>query len=150
MGLSLWLRQQRICLKCRRPRFDPWVGKIPWRRKWQPTPGLLPGKSHRQRNLVDYSPWGHKESDTTEWFHFLSLSILIWVKFCLCNSLLTLHYNKNWIFHSKGKVCLIYWWTWIPSASASNIEQIEKETWYQTEFQNNSFIVAKSWLENSA
>ena len=42
-----------------------------WRRKWQPTPVVLPGKSHGQRNLVGYSPWGHKESDTTEWLHFL-------------------------------------------------------------------------------
>ena len=41
-------------------------GKIPRRRKWQPTPVFLPGKSHRQRRLVGYSPWGHKESDTTE------------------------------------------------------------------------------------
>ena len=46
--------------------FDPWVGKIPWRRKWQPTPVFLPGKSHGQRNLTGYSPWGHKESDMTE------------------------------------------------------------------------------------
>ena len=52
-----------ICLQCRRPRFDPWVGKIPWRRKWQPTPVLLPGKSHGQRSPVGYSPWGRKESD---------------------------------------------------------------------------------------
>ena len=49
-----------------RPGFDPWVGKIPWRRKWQPTPVFLPGKSHGQRSLVGYSPWGHKESDMTE------------------------------------------------------------------------------------
>ena len=39
---------------------------IPWRRKWQPTPIFLPGESHGQRSLVGYSPWGHKESDTTE------------------------------------------------------------------------------------
>jgi len=38
--------------------FDPWVGKIPWSRKWQPTPIFLPGKSHRQRSLAGYSPWG--------------------------------------------------------------------------------------------
>ena len=44
--------------------FNPWVGKIPWRRKWQPTPVFLPGGSHGQRSLADYSPWGHKESDT--------------------------------------------------------------------------------------
>ena len=41
-------------------------GKIPWRRKWQPTPVFLPGKSHGQRSLVDYSPWCHKELDTAE------------------------------------------------------------------------------------
>ena len=47
-------------LQCRRPCFDSWVEKIPWRRKWQPTPVFLPGKSHGQRNLVGYSPWDHK------------------------------------------------------------------------------------------
>ena len=51
-------------------RFDPWVRKIPWRRKWHPTPVLLPGKFHGWRSLVGYSPWGHKESDTTEQLHF--------------------------------------------------------------------------------
>ena len=49
--------------------FNPWVGKILRRRKWQPTPVLLPGKSHGQRNLVGYSPRGCKESDTTERLH---------------------------------------------------------------------------------
>ena len=44
----------------------PWVGKIPWRREWQPTPVFLPGEFHGQRRLVGYSPWGCKESDTTE------------------------------------------------------------------------------------
>ena len=48
------------CLLCRKCRFNPWVRKIPWRRKWQPTPVFLPGKSHGQRNLAGYSPWGHK------------------------------------------------------------------------------------------
>ena len=43
-----------------------WVGKILWRREWQPTPVFLPGKSHEKRSLVDYSLGGHKESDTTE------------------------------------------------------------------------------------
>ena len=52
-------------------RWEAWVWflgrKIPWRRKWHPTPVFLPGKSHGQRSLVGYSPWGYKESDTTEW-----------------------------------------------------------------------------------
>ena len=47
--------------------ISEWVGKIPWRRKWQPTPVLLPRKSHGRRSLVGYIPWGCKESDMTEW-----------------------------------------------------------------------------------
>ena len=69
-GLPWWLRQQSICLQCGRPRFNPWVGKTPWRRTRQHIPVLLPGKSHGQRSLVGYSPWDRKESDTTEQLHF--------------------------------------------------------------------------------
>ena len=47
----------RVCLQCRRPGCDPWVGKIPWRRTWQPTPVFLPGESHPQRSLAAYSLW---------------------------------------------------------------------------------------------
>ena len=46
--------------------FDSWLRKIPWRRKWQPTPVFLPGEPHGQRSLEGYSPWDGKESDTTE------------------------------------------------------------------------------------
>ena len=46
--------------------FDPWIGKIPWRRERQPTLVFLPGEFHGQRSLVGYSPWGRKESDTAE------------------------------------------------------------------------------------
>ena len=60
-----------MCLQCGRPGFDPWIGKIPWRRKWQPTPVFLPGEFHGQRSLVGYGPWGHKESDMTEWLTML-------------------------------------------------------------------------------
>ena len=62
-GLPRWLRGEEFtcqCRRCRRCGLDPWVGKIPWRRKWQPTPVFLPGESHGQKNLADYSPWGHK------------------------------------------------------------------------------------------
>ena len=54
------------CRRHQRRGFNPWAGKIPWRRKWQPTLVSLPGKSHGQRSLAGYSPWGHKESDMTE------------------------------------------------------------------------------------
>ena len=49
-----------------RDMVDPWVGKIPWRRAWQPTPVFWPGESHGQRSQVCYSPRGHKELDTSE------------------------------------------------------------------------------------
>ena len=68
--LALWWR---VYLKSRRPGFDPWVGKIPSRRKWQPTPLFLPGEFHEQGSLVGYSPWGSKELDTMEW---LTLSLM--------------------------------------------------------------------------
>ena len=67
MGLPRWLGGKESACQRRKPGFDPWVGKIPWRRAWQPTPVFWPGESHRQRSLAGYSPWGHEESDTTEW-----------------------------------------------------------------------------------
>ena len=70
------LRQLRICLQCGRPRFDPWFGKIPWCRKWHPSPVLLPGELHGQRNLAGYSLWGRKESDITEQLNTCTLSYI--------------------------------------------------------------------------
>ena len=58
------------CLPIMRQTRVPWIRKIPWRRKCKPTAVLLPGKSHGWRSLVGYSPWGRKESDTTERLHF--------------------------------------------------------------------------------
>jgi len=63
-GLPRWLSGKESTCQCRRHRFDPWIGKIFWRRKWKPTPVSLLGKSHGQRNLVGYSPWCHKDLDT--------------------------------------------------------------------------------------
>ena len=57
------------CRRHKRHRFNPWVGKISWRRKWQPTPELLPEESHEQWSLVGYSPWGRTESNMTEHVH---------------------------------------------------------------------------------
>ena len=54
------------CRGCRSCGFNPWVEKIPWRRKWQPTPISLPGESHGLRSLAGCSPCGHKESGMTE------------------------------------------------------------------------------------
>ena len=77
-GLPRWLSVKEFTYQCRRHRtrrFNPWVGKIYWRRKWQPTPIFLPGKSHGQRSLVGYGLQGLKESDTTR-----QLSTLKWLK----------------------------------------------------------------------
>ena len=59
-GFPRWLSGKESDCKCRRCGFNPWVRKIPWRRKWQPTPVLLPAKPHGQRSLEGYSPGGHK------------------------------------------------------------------------------------------
>ena len=61
---SLVVSWERICLQHRRPRFDPWVGKISWRREWQPTPVFLLREFHVQRSQDGYSTWDHKESDS--------------------------------------------------------------------------------------
>ena len=65
-GLPWWLSDKESTCQCKRRGFDPWVRKIPWRRKWPPAPVFLPGKSHGQRCLVGYSPWVAKELDTTK------------------------------------------------------------------------------------
>ena len=76
------------CRRYKRQGFDPWLGKIPWRRKWQPIPVFFTGKFHWQRSLAGSSPWGHKESDTTE-------------RVCACARAHThtqTHTQVNWMF----------------------------------------------------
>ena len=66
------------CRRCKRLEFDPWVGKIPWRRKWHPTPVFLHGKSPEQRRLAGYGPWGCKGTRVSIWllFAFLELALI--------------------------------------------------------------------------
>ena len=92
---------KEICLPCGRPRFDPWVGKIPWGREMLPTPGFWPREFHRL-----YSPWGHRESDVTEQLSLLGKQLRFhhyWtrsVKFGTCTQL-------NIIYQSKRKINFI-------------------------------------------
>ena len=83
--------------QCRRHWFDPWDRKIPWRRKWWPIPVFLPGRFHGQRSLVGYSPWGQKESDTTEQLtDVLELGVLCLFVFIEAGSIslfVMLHYH---------------------------------------------------------
>ena len=72
------------------------AANICWRRRWHPTPGLLPGKSHGQRILVGYSSWGHKELDMTERLHFHSLYILEIKKIIIFSQLLNWWWMKPW------------------------------------------------------
>ena len=77
--------------------FDPWVEKILWSRKWQPSPVFLPEKSYGQRNLVGYSPWGQRESDTTEHTHTPmgdSITVMESMGFGIITS-----GSESWLYH---------------------------------------------------
>ena len=77
---GLMVKNTPQCRRCWRCEFDPWVGKITWRRGWQPAPVFLPGEFHGQRSLMSYSPLGCKELDTTEATEPTGMSIY----FCVC------------------------------------------------------------------
>ena len=80
-GLPMWHSGKEFACRCRRymrRRFNPWVMKIPWSRKWQPIPVFLPGKFHGQRSLSSYSPWGHKELDMAEHTYKHTLTDITW------------------------------------------------------------------------
>ena len=81
MGLLQWLGSKRICLQCRRYGFNPWAGQIPWRRKWQPTRLLLPGKSHGWRTLAATVHEVAKELDMTEQLNHSNEIVRIITKF---------------------------------------------------------------------
>ena len=99
-----------VVFQCRRPGFSPLVGRIPWRRKWLPTPVLMTGELHEQRSPVGYSPWGLKESDSTEQ---LTFSLLVfhctcmdewmdgWICVCVCVCV----YTPQFLYP------FICWWT---------------------------------------
>ena len=84
--LPKWLSGKESACQYRRCKFSPWVGKIPWRRKWQSTPGFLPGESHGQRNLKRYMgsqvrhDWAHMQTSHCSSVSFLQCSSLIYVQ----------------------------------------------------------------------
>ena len=75
--VAQWSRILLQCRRCKRQGFHPWVGKIPWRRAWQPTAEFLPGESHGQRSLAGYSQQSRKESDMTEGVTCFSFSCFL-------------------------------------------------------------------------
>ena len=110
--------------------FSPWVGKILWWRKWQPIPVFLPGEAQGQRSLVGYSPWGHKESDTTEWLTTLSQ--------CLAAHRTYRNYNLTNIsyicpLNNQQEMCLLH-----PSDNLVNWYSYELRTHYSV--RNDNFL----------
>ena len=96
-------------LKCRRPGFEPWVGKI-WRREWLPTPVFWPREFYGQRSLAGYSPWGCKESDFTEQLSLL-VSICRFLEFFICIAkpplvfcpVISVSSSQTWLLHWRRK-----------------------------------------------
>ena len=80
-GLPWWFSGKESTCQCRRCMFDPWVAKIPWRRKWQSTPVFLLGKSHGQRSLAGYRPWDHqvRYACTTKHAHTINVLQSVWI-----------------------------------------------------------------------
>ena len=119
LGFYASLVAQRVKhLEGGRPRFDPWVGKFPWRRKWQPTSVSLPREPHGWKSLVGYSPWGRKESDTTERAHFTSMGQKLWrpdiferfqTKRVLHCKFSVIFFPFNFFLGIKGKYLKLHW-----------------------------------------
>ena len=158
----------------RQPGFDPWVGKILWRRKWQPTPVFLPGKSHGQRSLVGYSPWGHKRvghdvaiNSNNTFLKQGSFDFKMW----LCKSSITMSSITSEPFHQQSNkpsqsseenlriilLSLRFPWRW--SVYSINFYQTNLQTsfpWYPdpwcfflacwSVFFQNQFFMLLSWV----
>ena len=120
LGLPRWLSGKELTCQCRRPGFDPWRSKMPWRRKWQPTPVFLPGESHGQkslvgqRNLAGYSPWGRKELDGTRqqprgkcfWISNSAVQWNFWTRANLTLGNVWIDYSQTW------PLAVIQQWGW--------------------------------------
>ena len=95
----------RICLQCRRPRFETWLGKIPWRREQLPTPVFSSGESHGQISLVGYSPWGSQRV-THDWASFN----WEWKQFM---------YVKTYLLYLHTTLCVDFWFFIFSSVAQS-------------------------------
>ena len=104
-SFSMWILLffRLTTLQCGRPEFDPWVGKIPWRRERLPTPVFWPGEFQGL-----YSPWGHKESDTTEW-----LSLPLWLELPILCSIKVVKVNILILFLILEEMFSVFHpWVW--------------------------------------
>ena len=113
------------CRSLRRCGFDPCVGTIPWRRKWQPSPVFLLG-FYGQKSLADYSPWGHKEWDMSEWLsmHIHKYSIIdvnmylcilymcVYLSIYLCISIYISHLKPVFCWYQLGLFSCLGYYKW--------------------------------------
>ena len=89
-GPPWWLSSKESAYQYKRHRFSSWVRKIPWRRKWQPASVFLPGKSHEQRSLADYSTCNHKRvghglaTKQQQWYVCVCVCMCVCVCVCMC------------------------------------------------------------------
>ena len=111
--VAWWVKNPPAVQESRRCGFDPWVGKVPWRKAWQPTPVILRGEFHGQRILEGYSPWGHRSwtflkqlSTAHVPIHFSSL-IPKMLMFILAISCLTVS-NLPWLMDLTFQVPMQY------------------------------------------
>ena len=162
IGLPRWLSDKESACQCRRHQrcgFNPWVRKIPWRRKWQSTPVFLPGESCGQRSLMGYSPWGRKDADTAErlsmstnWKEILKIGVL------RTDLIITLVYlskhHLNWCVNSfrLSKGVSHCWWILFEGISVlvekARLSTFETELCYQWEQSLNGLqqnFIAKAW-----
>jgi len=114
-GLPKWLRGKESVCQCRRHKrhgFDPGAGKIPWRRKWQPTAVFFPEESYEQRSLVGYRLWGCKEfghdSGTKQQQIFKNKSLIRWLFDC------SVEVNHN---SFKWAAITFYFFSWMITIS---------------------------------
>ena len=137
-------QQWRIRLQCRshrRRRFHPWVRKIPWRRKWQPTPRFLPGESHGQRSLVDYSPVGSQRV----WQDWAAKHICSYHRW-------RVQAHLNWGFLPKSSPSLFFFFFLKPFSTLKVLAGL-RFFWNSESSRSSHWLLAEFnylWLENRA
>ena len=115
------------CRRHKRHRFDPQVGKIPWRRAWQPAPAFLMGEFHGQRNLAGYIPQSRKEQDTATGLQGLGtyacnvdvFLVILFVKYNSCFSLFSNSLISDFLINFFLLLCIFFSFNKLPEMNAS-------------------------------
>ena len=157
--LPWWLCGKESICPCRRHRFDPWVRKIPWRRKWQPNPVFLPGKSHGQRSPAEYSPRSCKRvrhslttkqqyrlnhSELNDWFtgwHWIAIQLEACI---ICSVTGVGTQNRKGNFPEPAVLGVIQ--TWELPSSNNNTSKAEKHQLFPC-FWHQSHFCRETWTE---